>query len=484
MHETLAAADRLAEEGYAAEVIDIATLNHMTSRRYRLGGAPGRCSRRFRSARTAGFASEIAAAVAEHGMLSMMAGAARHWIRPGCAARPARKNTTFRASSASSPPRSGDRVLVTTRRARWSLRAAQQETHAEMKISSLPDLGEACGSRDRPVARQVGTGQTDHRWSRSRPRKHRSISPRRTTARSSACTGIRRHRALGAPLVAFEGEGSDAGAGTVVGPGAGRTERVREAPLGAAHADPRQPGSRHSCCPRARSQIERRLRWSRRRSRRYDHSRRRAARRAHPFRRRTDRLLRGVQPRDGSNMMLAKRRRSRIRALMDDADIAGVQHESQGAPGPAIVAHARTALLNAWYEQYSASPCGGEEDRSRGRRRRRRWPASSRAPRRRQTAQRGRQSFLDGLIRDPRRAKCLQKSFADTDHAARKRYDWGRYAVTRGRAADRGPSGSGGPAYANQVVGPMVRRVHKVLPLSLTFDHRAVRRRGGRLPAA
>jgi pyruvate dehydrogenase E1 component beta subunit len=74
MHETLNAADVLAEEGYAAEVIDVATLKP-----YDLDSILGSVSRTGRcvvvseAPRTAGFASEIAAAVGEHGLLHLMA---------------------------------------------------------------------------------------------------------------------------------------------------------------------------------------------------------------------------------------------------------------------------------------------------------------------------------------------------------------------------------------------------------------------------
>ncbi len=74
VHETLLAADVLAEEGYAAEVIDVATLKP-----YDLDTIlasverTGRCVVVSEAARTAGFASEIAAAVSEHGLLSLMA---------------------------------------------------------------------------------------------------------------------------------------------------------------------------------------------------------------------------------------------------------------------------------------------------------------------------------------------------------------------------------------------------------------------------
>jgi 2-oxoisovalerate dehydrogenase E1 component beta subunit len=73
VHETLQAADRLADEGYAAEVIDVATLKPYDLETVLASVArTGRCVVISEAARTAGFASEIAAAVAEHGLLSLM----------------------------------------------------------------------------------------------------------------------------------------------------------------------------------------------------------------------------------------------------------------------------------------------------------------------------------------------------------------------------------------------------------------------------
>jgi 2-oxoisovalerate dehydrogenase E1 component beta subunit len=74
VHETLGAADALAELGYAAEVIDVATLKPYDLDTI-LGSVArtGRCVVVSEAPRTAGFASEIAAAVAEYGLLSLMA---------------------------------------------------------------------------------------------------------------------------------------------------------------------------------------------------------------------------------------------------------------------------------------------------------------------------------------------------------------------------------------------------------------------------
>lgn len=74
VHETLQAADALAEEGYSAEVIDVATLKPYDLDAILASVArTGRCVVVSEAARTAGFASEIAAAVGEHGLLTLMA---------------------------------------------------------------------------------------------------------------------------------------------------------------------------------------------------------------------------------------------------------------------------------------------------------------------------------------------------------------------------------------------------------------------------
>ena len=74
VHETLVAADALADLGYAAEVIDVATLKPYDLDTILASvSRTGRCVVVSEAPRTAGYASEIAAAVAEHGLLSLMA---------------------------------------------------------------------------------------------------------------------------------------------------------------------------------------------------------------------------------------------------------------------------------------------------------------------------------------------------------------------------------------------------------------------------
>jgi len=72
--ETLAAADALAGEGVSAEVIDAATLKPF-DRGTLLASVEktGRCVIVHEAARSAGFGAEIAAEVAEHGLLSLLA---------------------------------------------------------------------------------------------------------------------------------------------------------------------------------------------------------------------------------------------------------------------------------------------------------------------------------------------------------------------------------------------------------------------------
>ncbi len=74
VHETLTAADALAEQGYSAEVIDVATLKPYDLDTILASVArTGKCVVVTEAPRTASFASEIAAAVSEQGLLSLMA---------------------------------------------------------------------------------------------------------------------------------------------------------------------------------------------------------------------------------------------------------------------------------------------------------------------------------------------------------------------------------------------------------------------------
>jgi 2-oxoisovalerate dehydrogenase E1 component beta subunit len=78
LKETLAAADALAEEGIAAEVIDLATLKPYDEKTVLASVTKtGRCVIVHEAARTGGFGAEIAALIAERALLSLMAPVAR-----------------------------------------------------------------------------------------------------------------------------------------------------------------------------------------------------------------------------------------------------------------------------------------------------------------------------------------------------------------------------------------------------------------------
>ena len=74
VHESLAAADALAEQGISAEVLDVATLKPLDMDTILASVArTGRCVIVTEAARTCSFASEIAAGLAEDGLLSLLA---------------------------------------------------------------------------------------------------------------------------------------------------------------------------------------------------------------------------------------------------------------------------------------------------------------------------------------------------------------------------------------------------------------------------
>ena len=74
VHETLAAADALAEQGIIAEVIDVATLKPLDMDTILASVTrTGRCVIVSEAARTAGFAAEIAANLADDGLLTLLA---------------------------------------------------------------------------------------------------------------------------------------------------------------------------------------------------------------------------------------------------------------------------------------------------------------------------------------------------------------------------------------------------------------------------
>ncbi len=74
VRETLAAARTLAEEGVSAEVVDVATLKPLDAATILTSvGKTGRCVIVHEAARTAGFGAEVAAQIAEKGLLSLLA---------------------------------------------------------------------------------------------------------------------------------------------------------------------------------------------------------------------------------------------------------------------------------------------------------------------------------------------------------------------------------------------------------------------------
>jgi len=74
LHETLAAADALGQQGITAEVIDVATLKPLDMGTILESVAKtGRCVIVHEAARTCGYGAEIAANLAEHGLLSLLA---------------------------------------------------------------------------------------------------------------------------------------------------------------------------------------------------------------------------------------------------------------------------------------------------------------------------------------------------------------------------------------------------------------------------
>ncbi len=74
IHETLQAADQLAQEGISAEVIDLATIKPLDMNTILKSVAKtGRCVIIHEAARTCGMGAEIAAQLAEHGLMSLFA---------------------------------------------------------------------------------------------------------------------------------------------------------------------------------------------------------------------------------------------------------------------------------------------------------------------------------------------------------------------------------------------------------------------------
>jgi pyruvate dehydrogenase E1 component beta subunit len=74
LHETLQAADQLAEQGISCDVIDVATIKPLDMETILKSVAKtGRCVIVHEAARTCGVGAEIAANLAEHGLLNLFA---------------------------------------------------------------------------------------------------------------------------------------------------------------------------------------------------------------------------------------------------------------------------------------------------------------------------------------------------------------------------------------------------------------------------
>jgi 2-oxoisovalerate dehydrogenase E1 component beta subunit len=73
-HETMQAAEQLSQEGISAEVIDVATIKPLDAQTILNSVAKtGRCVIVHEAARTAGMGAEIAAEIAERGLLNLLA---------------------------------------------------------------------------------------------------------------------------------------------------------------------------------------------------------------------------------------------------------------------------------------------------------------------------------------------------------------------------------------------------------------------------
>ena len=282
---------------------------------------------------------------------------------------------------------------------------------------------------------------------------------------------------LGAPLVGFEGEGGDGGAGTVVGQVQVGQKVVREAPMGAAPA-PAAAGIKATPAVRALARksnidlamvtptgadgmitaadVQRAVR---------------ILSEAGPIE-----LLRGVRRAMAQNMMLANAEVASA-TIMDDADIHAWAPGTKVMPRliRAIVAGCRAEpSLNAWYDSQRIG----------------RWvvdkidlgiavdaPDGLLVPVLRNVGERDAEDVrrgLDNLVRDARARKVPPEELrGHTITLSNYGTIAGRYAspvvvpptvaiVGAGRAREAVVAADGAPA------------VHRVLPLSLTFDHRAV----------
>jgi len=349
-----------------------------------------------------------------------------------------------------------------------------------MKIFKLPDLGE--GLQEAEIVQwHVKAGETvktDQPMVSVETAKAIVDIPAPydgTIARLYGSPGDIAH--LGAPLVGFEGEGEDAGAGTVVGQMESGQKVMREAPLGAAPA-PSAAGIK--AIPAVRM-LARKLS--------VDLAMvtptgadgmitqtdvQRAARilsETGPIE-----LLRGIRRSMAQNMMLANAEVASA-TIMDDADIHawGAGEKVMLRLIRAIVAGCRAEpSLNAWYDSQRIGryvvrkiDLGIAVD----------TPDGLLVPVLRDVGERSAEDIARGLadlVRDTRSRKVPPEELrGHTITLSNYGTIAGRYAspvvvppmvaiVGSGRIRDQVVAADGAPA------------VHRVIPLSLTFDHRAV----------
>ena len=342
--ETLAAAETLAAEGISAEVIDLATLKPYDEETV-LGSVAktGRCVIVHEAARTGGFGAEIAALIAERGLTSLLAPVARVTGYDTVMPLPRLEQHYM--------PSVGR--IVGRRDARLASSVEISGAHP-MRQFMLPDLGEGLEEAE-IVTWHVNEGDhvvTDQPLVSVETDKAVVEVPSPWSGRIARLFGAKGDLVkVGAPLVEFA-EGAEQDTGTVVGEldtgekQAAATESTCRARAGA-NASGASGGTRARAQARCRSQPR-----AGHRARRHHHARRRRARRQEPRRGRSGR---GAARACGAPWRSAWRRRmpkwfpprsptrpiSTIGATGEDATIRLVR---------AIAAACKAEpSLNAWY---------------------------------------------------------------------------------------------------------------------------------------
>ena len=219
VHETLQAADELAEEGIVAEVIDVATLKPIDFDTILESVAKtGRCVIVTEAPRHCSLASEIAAASRRAGLLTLLAPVERV-TAPDVVVPLSRLEQHYMPGKAQIMPRVSERKVARVRSDvnRCVLNLSWQ-FDTTMKIFNLPDLGE--GLQEAEIVKwHVKAGDDGRRrpadgLGRDRQGDRRHSGAVRGQGREAVRQRARR-RHVGAPLVGFEG--GDADTGTVVG---------------------------------------------------------------------------------------------------------------------------------------------------------------------------------------------------------------------------------------------------------------------------